>query len=124
MRRAASNWIGAATAIALALAASGPAAAQPEAAPPPTPIVYVLEQLQSGPIAPEVMERMKATHTLQEVENLLKVNRIAFAWRMTEVSTDQMKGTLAQQIAALPPKEVFVIRQGDSWLMSSVVARR
>lgn len=43
---------------------------------------------------------------------------------MTEVSTDQMKGNLAQQIAALPPKEVFVIRQGDTWLMSSVVARR
>jgi hypothetical protein len=109
-------------AIAMTLAVSSPAAAQ--TAPPPTPIVYVLEQIQSGPIAPEVMERMKATHTLQEVENLLKVNRIAFAWRMTEVSTDQMKGTLAQQIAALPPKEVFVIRQGDTWLMSSVIARR
>ena len=95
-----------------------------QTAPPPPPVVYVLEQLQSGPIAPEVMERMKSTHTLLEVENLLKVNRIAFAWRMTEVSTDQMKGNLAQQIAALPPKEVFVIRQGDTWLMSSVVARR
>lgn len=122
MRRTASNRTPALAAIALALAASSPAAAQ--TAPPPAPIIYVLEQLQSGPIAPEVMERMKATHTLQEVENLLKVNRIAFAWRMTEVSTEQMKGTLAQQIAALPPKEVFVIRQGDTWLMSSVVARR
>jgi hypothetical protein len=116
--------MGAVTAIYLALAASSPALAQAETGPPPAPIVYVLEQLQSGPIAPEVMERMKATHTLQEVENLLKVNRISFAWRMTEVSTDQMKGNLAQQIAALPPKEVFVIRQGDTWLMSSVVARR
>jgi hypothetical protein len=112
----------AATAIALALAASSPAAAPSTS--PITPIVYVLEQLQTGPIAPEVIERMKATHTLLEVENLLKVNRIAFAWRMAEVSTDQMKGTLAQQIAALPPKEVFVIHQGDAWLMSSVVARR
>jgi hypothetical protein len=122
MRRTASNRTLIGATIVMTLAVSGPAAAQ--SAPAPTPIVYVLEQLQTGPIAPEVMERMKATHTLLEVETLLKVNRIAFAWRMTEVSTDQMKGNLAQQIAALPPKEVFVIRQGDSWLMSSVVARR
>ena len=122
MRRTASNRTPAFVAIALALAAASPAAAQ--TAPPTTPIIYVLEQLQTGPIAPEVMERMKATHTLQEVEDLLKINRITFAWRMTEVSTDQMKGNLAQQIAALPPKEVFVINQGDAWLMSSVVARR
>ena len=122
MRRTASNRTPAFAAIALALAAASPAAAQ--TAPRPAPIIYVLEQLQTGPIAPEVMERMKATHTLLEVENLLKVNRIAFAWRMAEVSTDQMKGNLAQQIAALPPKEVFVINQGDAWLMSSVVARR
>jgi hypothetical protein len=124
MRPTASSRTLAFAAAALALAAASPASAQPDAAPPLTPIVYVLEQLQSGPISPEVMERMKAMHNLLEVENLLKVNRIAFAWRITEVSTDQMNGNLAQQIAALPPKEVFVIRQGDTWLMSSVVARR
>ena len=122
MRRTASNRTLAAKAIAMTLAAASPAAAQTRSAAPARRLRA--GAAQSGPIAPEVMERMKSTHTLLEVENLLKVNRIAFAWRMTEVSTDQMKGNLAQQIAALPPKEVFVIRQGDSWLMSSVVARR
>jgi hypothetical protein len=127
MRRAVWKAAGALSALALA---TGSVAAQTPGQNPlaarPAPIVYVLDQLATGPLTPELIERMKPLTTLQQIEDLLKGRGIAFSWRRTEVSTEQIPPAVAQQIAALPPKEVFIASQGQGkgFVMSVVISRR
>jgi hypothetical protein len=122
-------WKAAGALSALALA-TGPAGAQSAGQNPlaarPAPIVYVLDQLATAPLAPELIERLKPLTTLQQIEDLLKGEGIAFSWRRTEVSSEQMPPAVAQKIAALPPKEVFIasLGQGKGVVMSVVVSRR
>jgi hypothetical protein len=95
-------------------------------APPPAAIIYLAEQIVTGPLAPETLERVKPLNTLQQVEDLLKAGGIPFGWRRVELNTDTLPPALAQQIAALPPREVFVIPQsgGKAWVFNVVIARR
>ena len=117
-------------ALAAAVLATGPAAAQRPGPNPlaarPAPLVYVMEQLLTGPITPAVLERMKPLDTLQQVEDLLKAETISFVWRRTEIGAEAIPPALAQQIAVLQPKAVFVLPQpqGKGWVMSVVIEQR
>jgi hypothetical protein len=127
MRRVARNLTGAV--IAWALAAGHPAA-QPVAAnataPRPATVVYVVEQLITGPLTQGTLDRIKPLDTLQQIEDLLKASSIPFGWRRTELSTEAIPPGLAQQIAAMRPREVFAMPQagGKGWVMNAVIGKR
>jgi hypothetical protein len=110
---------------AFALAGLGGAPARAQPAPPAErPMIYVMEQLVTGPVPPEVLKQMEPLHTLDDVEALLKANKIAFGWRQAEVNSSQIDPRVAQQIGALPPHEVFIAPQGQDWIISVILSSR
>jgi hypothetical protein len=113
-------------AVAVAMAGVGTAAmAQPPApAPVPAPVIYTIEQLRTGPVAKEITDQMGPMHSLVAVENLLKANRISFAWTIADISADKLPPAMVSQIAALPPKEVFVISGTGGVLVGVIVGQR
>ena len=76
-------------------------------------VIYALEQLVTGPIPREVLERLGPLHTLREVEDLLKANSITFKWDRVQMHSSAVPIKIIQQMAALPPGEVFVVPQGS-----------
>ena len=113
-------------AAALAMAASA-AAAQPTpgVVPIPIPAIYDMETLRTGPLPDEFVKQLGPLHTLQEVENFLKANRVAFAWSRNQVRSTSLPPDFVRQIDALPPHEVFVTAQSNGgWLMGAVLAKR
>ncbi len=118
-------------ALAVALATSAPVAAlsQPPPAPPPAaatpanPAVYEMETLRTGPLETALLKQMEPLHTLQAIEELLKANRIAFTWAYARVTAASLPPVLTSQIDALPPHEVFIIKQGTGWIMSAVLSK-
>jgi hypothetical protein len=120
---------GAVLAAALAAASAAVAAAQ---APPPPPaagttplhaVIYEADILRTGPLAPELVQKLGPIHTLQGVEDLLKQNRIAFAWAHGEMKSGTMPADFAKQMDALPPGEVFVAQQGQGWVMGVITGK-
>jgi len=95
---------------------------------PPTPggppMLYLMEEIATGPLPQALIDQMQPLHRLDDVEALLKRNRVGFAWRETEVNSAQMSPQLARQMAALPPHEVFVAPQGQGWIMGAIVSQR
>ncbi|HXA40779.1 MAG TPA: hypothetical protein VNW53_17400 [Phenylobacterium sp.] len=113
--------------VAVSVLAATAAAAQP--APgvitPLHPVVYDMETLRTGPLPQEFVKQMEPLHTLQAVEDLLKQNRVAFAWSRGPMSSATMPPDLVRAIDALPPHEVFVAPQSNGgWVMGVVLARR
>jgi hypothetical protein len=105
--------------------AAAPAAAAPAAAAPaPRTITYTMEQLRTGPLSPEIQQRMTPMNTIQEVEALLKANRIEFAWRMVEVANTALPPDLARQIAAMKPTDVYFIPSPNGALIGAIVSQR
>lgn len=105
----------------LVLALAAPAWAQP---PPVMPIprtAFLMETLQTAAPGPEVIEKLKPLKTLREVEELLKANNLAFAWRRGEVETARLGPQLTEVLVKLPPKEVFVMPQKDGSLIIGVI---
>jgi hypothetical protein len=125
-----------ALAAALSVAAAGVAGAGPTAPPrappaaapqllPGAPVIYDMETLRTGPLPAEFIKQLEPLHTLQAVEDLLKANRIAFAWGRGQVSSGTLPAAMVKEIDALPPHEVFVTPQGDKgWLVGVIVDRR
>ena len=117
--------IAAALAAALCVAA-GPALAQPPSVAPLAPlhpVIYEMETLQTGPLPPEVLKKAQPIHSLPAMEALLKENLIPFAWARREVSAGALPSELTRQIDVLPPGEVFMLRQGQAWLIGVVLAK-
>ena len=117
--------------LALASAAAPASSVSAAAAVPPTPsaqalhpVIYTLEQLRTGPLPLQIVQRLGPIHTLRDAEDLLKENQIAFGWRTVDVSSGVMPPDLARQIAALPPKEVFVVNTAEGATISVVVRQR
>jgi len=114
---------GAALAAALATASAAPAQA-PAAKPAPLhTVIFETETLRTGPIPAELLQKMGPIHTLQGVEDLLKQNRISFGWQHQDVDTATLPVDLAMQINNLPPHEVFVLKQGEGWLIGVVLGK-
>jgi hypothetical protein len=86
-------------------------------------VVFETDTLRTGPIPNEIIQKMGPIHTLQGVEDLLKQNRIGFTWGHTEVDSANIPIDLAMQLNNLPPKEVFVLKQGDGWLIGVVLSK-
>jgi hypothetical protein len=103
----------------------------PPAAPAPAPaaaaphtITYTMEQLRTGPLSPEIQQRMTPMNTIQEVEALLKANRIEFAWRIVEVANTALPPDFARQIAAMKPTDVYLIPSANGTLIGAIVSQR
>jgi hypothetical protein len=105
-------------------APKAPPAAAPAAAAAPRTITYTMEQLRTGPLSPEIQQRMTPMNTIQEVEALLKANRIEFAWRMVEVANTALPPDLARQIAAMKPTDVYFIPSPNGALIGAIVSQR
>jgi hypothetical protein len=103
---------------AAALAASSAAAQAPPHAP-----IYENETLRTGPLPPELLQKLGPIHSLQGVEDLLKQNRVPFAWARAQVNSATLPPDLAKQIEGLPPGEVFVLKQGEGWVMAVVTGK-
>ena len=118
-------------ACAVALAAASGATAQTPSPPAQTPpagtglhtIVFETDTLRTGPIPNEIIQKFGPIHTLQGAEDLLKQNRIAFSWQHSEVDSAKIPIDLAMQLNNLPPKEVFMLKQGEGWLIGAVTAK-
>jgi hypothetical protein len=123
-----------ALAAALAIFAAGAAGAAPTqpAAPraggselfPATPVIYDMETLRTGPLPQEFLKTLEPLHTLQAVEDLLKANRIAFAWSRAQVSSGTLPASFVNQLDALPPREVFVMPGPDGALIGVIIGRK
>src|SRR5215472_5036235 len=121
--------LGAAASVAGALpSAADTAAPNPAATPPPAQaepaVLYLMDQIVTGPLPQEVLQQMQPLHKLDEVEAVLKAHKIAFAWREAEIASTQIEPGVARQINALPPHEVFVAPQGQGWIISVVLNTR
>jgi len=122
----------AAVALAPGLAAAqarptAPARAPAASAPPATVkrVVYRLEILQTGDLAPEVLEKLKPLNTLAECEAVLKAADMAFTWGKAEYDSDVIGPAFVRQLESLPPNEVFVVpRQGGGTLIGVIIGRR
>ena len=91
---------------------------------PAAPVFYEIETLRTGPLPPEFIKQFEPLHTLQAVEDLLKANRIAFAWSRGQVSSGTLPAAFAKALDGLPPREVFVTSQGDKGVLIGVVLDR
>jgi len=115
-----------------ALGAGSAAVAQTPPGPPSAPpanggvhtIVFETDTLRTGPIPNEIIQKMGPIHTLQGAEDLLKQNRIPFSWQHSEVDSASIPIDLAMQLNNLPPKEVFVLKQGEGWMIGVVTGKR
>ncbi len=114
----------AAVALAPSLAAAQPRPAAP-AAPAVKRIIYRLETLQTGDLAPEVLEKLKPLDTLAQCEAVLKAADMPFTWAKAEFDSDVIGAAFVRQLEALPPNEVFVVpRQGGGTLIGVIIGRR
>jgi hypothetical protein len=102
----------------------GPPAAPSTQLMPAPPVIYEMETLRTGPLTPEFVKQFEPLKTLQAVEDLLKANRIAFAWGRGQVSSGTLPPDFVKALSALPPHEVFVTPQGDKgWLIGVVIEK-
>jgi len=131
MRARSVSWGATLTLVVAGALAAGPSARAQVASPPaaasaapPGRITYLLEQIVTGPLPPEMKPKMVPLHRLGDVEELLKREQIQFAWHRTEINSDQINPQLAQQIAALPPGEVFVVPAERGVTINVIVGRR
>jgi hypothetical protein len=126
--RRALTCVGVLAALAIAATAHGePAPAHGAQAPAHAPgrsTTYIAEEIATGPLPHEILQKMEPLHTLVAVENLLKANRIPFAWRIGEIATAKMPPELAAVIAKLPPGEVFIIPQQNAILIAVILSAR
>jgi hypothetical protein len=104
--------------------AAGMGSAAVAQAPAKAPVTYTIEQLRTAPLPPAIQQQMVPLHTLTEIESLLKANRIAFAWAVSDLSADALAPETASQIAALPPREVFVIPATNGVVIGVIIGRR
>ena len=119
-----------AAAIFVALIAAAPASRgqPPPVMPLPAPTqvrgaVYEMDTLSTGALSPGVLKQMQPLHTLDAIEALLKENYIPFGWAHRQVSVATIPPGLAAQLDALPPREVFVTKQGDGTLIAVILSK-
>jgi hypothetical protein len=96
----------------------------PRPAPAPAGGVYILDQIQTGPLPVDVVQAMKPLVRMDEIESLLKSRSIAFAWRRAELDTAKADPKLTAQLQGLPPREPFVIGQPNGVIISVIVGQR
>ena len=110
---------------ACALALAGPARGQAPPAPlPPPPTIYLMEQLRTPPLTPEVQAELQPIETMGEAEGVLKAHRISFAWAIGEVRSASMPPAIAVQIERLRLQEVFVAALPQGAIVGRVLSKR
>jgi hypothetical protein len=102
--------------------AQPPTAAPPAAAQPPG-TVYDTEALRTGALPPELAQKITPLHSLAAIEDLLKQNRVSFAWGRAQMSASALPPELVKQIDSLPPGEVYMLKQGEGWIMGVVLSK-
>lgn len=97
------------------------------ARPPSAPVsgtIYEMDTLTTGTLSPAVVKQIEPLHSLVAVEALLKENYVAFAWAHRRVLASSLAPALTAQLDALPPQEVFVVRQGEAVLIGVILSKR
>ena len=107
----------------IALIGAAPAARAQPAPAAPRAAIYEMDTLTTGPLAPGVLKQMEPLHTLQAVEDLLKENYIPFGWAHRQVSAAAMAPALVARLDSLPPREVFVTKQGEGVLIAVILSK-
>jgi hypothetical protein len=128
-----------ALALAIALAVAGapsprPQPARPTAQPstaaaPTAPVapagpatIYRMQVIGvRQPLTPELAKQLEPFHTLDEIEALLKANRISFVWGDAEVRSTEIPPQILSQLAKLPPHEPFIAPEGQGWIASVIL---
>lgn len=114
--------------VALTTATPGIAAAQAAAAPPAAAqgpaTIYLMESMRVGPLSADIKQKLPPLQTLQQVEDLLKANRIAFLWRSGEISSADMDPGLVRELKLIPAHTPFVAPQGDGLLIGVILSSR
>ena len=85
--------------------------------------VYEMDTLSTGALPPGVLKQMQPLHTLDAIEALLKENYIPFGWAHRQVSAATIPPGLVAQLDALPPREVFVTKQGEGALIAVILSK-
>lgn len=85
--------------------------------------VYEMDTLSTGALPPGVLKQMEPLHTLDAIEALLKENYIPFAWAHRQLNTATMPPEIFKRLDALPPREVFVTKQGDGALIAVILSK-
>ena len=116
---------GLAAAAVTAVLATAPAvqAQPPPVIPAPRAAIYEMETLTTGMLAPGILKQIEPLHSLQAIETLLKDNYIPFGWAHRQVSAATLPPAMVAQLDALPPHEVFVVRQGDGALIAVILSK-
>lgn len=70
--------------------------------------IMLLDQLQTGPIPPAVVEKMRPLKTIDEVANLLQENKVEFRRGNGAIDPLAIDPKVLQQIRATGEQEVFV----------------
>lgn len=100
-------------------------AGQPGVMPlPPPAVIYTIDQIAIQQITPELQQAIQPLHSLQEVEEALKVRGVTFIWRRAELTSASLPVALARQLAGLPPHEVFVVPQAQGGAMMGTIIQQ
>jgi hypothetical protein len=99
---------------------------QPAPAPPSAPkrVIYRMETLQTKPLPAALNEKLRPLTSLQQVEELLKANDLAFAWQKVEVDSATLDPKMVVILEGLPPREVFVMPNKTGGLLIGVILDR
>ena len=111
-------------ALALAGPASGQAPPAPLPPPAPPPAIYVIEQLRTQTLTPEVQAELQPIDTMGEAEGVLKAHRLAFAWGIGDVRSTTMPPGMAVQLERLRPQEIFVANTPQGAVIGRVLSKR
>jgi hypothetical protein len=83
-------------------------------------LVYTMEMIQTGPVLADLIEKLKPLNTMQQVEELLKANRVAFAWQIADTPSARIPAALAAQFETRP-HEVFLLPQPRGGMVITTV---
>ena len=83
--------------------------------------IFLVEQVVTGRLPPQVLQQLQPLKTLRQVEELLKANSIPYAWRKAELNSALVPAEVMDQIRKLPPGEPFVMPSGQNLTISVIL---
>lgn len=87
--------------------------------------LYILDQIQFPASAdPKMIEKIRATKTLDELEQLLIQSGLEYRRMPSSLDTVTAPVDMATKLTELPAGEVFVVRQGPAFIANRIVETR
>src|SRR3546814_3287751 len=87
--------------------------------------LYILDQIQFPATSdPETIKKIGATNTLDELEQFLIQNGLEYRRAPASLDTVTAPVAIASQLPGLPAGEVFIVRQGPTFIANRIVETR